>query len=133
MLGNVLKVVMGLKMKPKCPKCNGSGWLFWNDKIKYFCKTQEDGCKDTLYKCDMCWGGDREIEHLPNTKMLYKCENVIGEEAHAVEAYDLVWLDKEKMWVCKGCILGTSGYTCNQVPDLDLYSFQNFIDESVQW
>lgn len=49
----------------KCPKCNGIGWLFWNDKIKYFCKTQEDGCKDTLYKCDMCWGGDREIEHHP--------------------------------------------------------------------
>lgn len=116
-----------------CTKCNGSGFLFWNNRIKYFCKTKEDGCEDKLYKCDMCYDGDRYIAHLPQTKQIYKCENVVGGESHAVEAYDLVWLDREKMWVCKGCILGVSEYTCDQVPDLDLYSFQNFIDESVQW
>lgn len=133
-LGNALKVAMGLKMTTKCSKCKGRGWLWWNELGRYFCPVQEDCGNETVYLCDMCCDGQRNIDHLPKTKELYKCENVIGEEAHVVSPDYLVWLNKEKMWICKDCILWVSNdYTNDQVADLDLYSFQNFIDESVQW
>ena len=39
-----------------CDKCDGEGWLWWNELDDYSGPGIETGCDDTRYPCDKCGG-----------------------------------------------------------------------------
>jgi hypothetical protein len=40
----------------KCPKCNGSGWVWWYELNEYSGLAKETGQDDNKYTCDLCHG-----------------------------------------------------------------------------
>ena len=56
----------------KCDKCNGHGWLWWDELEVYKGPAKETGEDDTRYTCDKCKGKkylikDPIIEIINNT------------------------------------------------------------------
>lgn len=41
---------------PVCNKCDGEGWLWWNELYEYSGPGLETGCDDNKYTCDVCGG-----------------------------------------------------------------------------
>jgi len=39
-----------------CQKCDGEGWLWWNELYSYYGPAIETGEDDTKYTCDLCGG-----------------------------------------------------------------------------
>jgi len=39
-----------------CQKCDGEGWLWWNELASYHGPAIETGEDDTKYVCDLCDG-----------------------------------------------------------------------------
>ena len=37
-----------------CKKCDGAGWLWWDELDRYYGPALETGCDDTRYSCDAC-------------------------------------------------------------------------------
>jgi len=44
----------------KCPKCNGEGWLWWNELDDYNGLAIETGQDDNQYSCDNCDGSGEQ-------------------------------------------------------------------------
>lgn len=45
-----------------CPKCGGSGWVWWDDLDEYDGPGRTTGSDDTRYACDWCSKYDNEDE-----------------------------------------------------------------------
>ena len=39
-----------------CQKCDGEGWLWWNELYSYYGPAIETWEDDTKYTCDLCGG-----------------------------------------------------------------------------
>jgi hypothetical protein len=62
-----------------CKKCNGAGWVWWNELDKYDGPALETGQDDQRYSCDACDGAEPEtmrVRHKVNlgSRIMHYCD-----------------------------------------------------------